>query len=117
LGAQTQVIAQSEQALANYAAALKELDETDQTLRALHNSRLQTLQRAVSVGEGDQLALNGVQLESSVIARVRLEALSRAQSALGALEDAVQRPLDPGDAFPIHLDAPALNKVPMESRR
>jgi outer membrane protein TolC len=117
LGAQTQVIAESEQALANYAAALKELDETDQTLRTLHNSQLQMLQRAVSVGEEDQLALNGVQLQSSVIARVRLEALSRAQSALGALEDAVQRPLDPGDAFPIHPDAPALNKVPMESRR
>jgi hypothetical protein len=67
LGAQTQVIAESEQALANYAAALKELDETDQTLRTLHNSQLQMLQRAVSVGEEDQLALNGVQLQSSVI--------------------------------------------------
>jgi outer membrane protein TolC len=117
LATQAQVIAQSEHALASYAAALKELAEADETLRKLHDSQLQMLQRAISVGEEDRLTLNGVQLQSSVIARARLDALSRAQNALGALEDAVQRPLDPGDTFPIDLDAPTLNKTLTESQR
>jgi hypothetical protein len=51
------------------------------------------------------------------VARARLDALARAQSALGELEDAVQRPLDPGDMFPINPESPALNKLPQESRR
>lgn len=106
---QAQVIAQSEQALATYNAALKELDEADQSLRELQDSQLQMMQRALSVGEEDRLALNGVQLQSSVVARAHLDALSRAQAALGALEDAVQRPLDRGDSFSIHPDSPLLN--------
>ena len=53
----------------------------------------------MQLGEEDRLALNGVQIEHAVVARGRLDALVRAQSALGELEDAVQRPLDPGDAF------------------
>lgn len=113
---QAQVIAQSEQAFISYAAALKELAETDQTLRNLQDSQLKMVQRAASVGEEDRLAVNGLQLQNSVTARIRLDALSRAQSALGALEDALQRPLDPGDAFPRNPDAPALSKAPTESK-
>jgi hypothetical protein len=51
------------------------------------------------LGEEDRLALNAVQIEHAVVLRGRLDALARAQSALGELEDAVERPLDPGDAF------------------
>ena len=51
------------------------------------------------------------------MARTRLDALARAQSALGDLEDAVQRPLDPGDAFHISPESPALNKSPKEFKR
>jgi hypothetical protein len=71
----------------------------------------------VRLGEEDRLSLNGVQIQSSVLARARLDALARAQSALGELEDAVQRPLDPGDAFSIGLESPALSKLPKESNR
>lgn len=97
---QAQVIAESERSLARYTAALKELAEADHSLRNLNDAQLQRMQRAVQLGEEDRLALNGVQIESSVIARSRLDALARAQSALGELEDAVQRPLDSGDVFP-----------------
>ena len=114
---QAQVIAGSERALALYIAALKELAEADQSLRKLQDAHLQMMQQAVQLGEEDRLSLNGVQIESSVVARARLDALARAQSALGDLEDAVQRPLDPGDLFPVSPESPALNKSPKESRR
>jgi hypothetical protein len=52
-----------------------------------------------------------------VVARSRLDALSRAQSALGELEDAVQRPLDPGDTFSIEPESPALQQARKEPGR
>jgi outer membrane protein TolC len=114
---QAQVIAGGERSLALYTAALKELVEVDQFLRKLQDTQLRMMQRAVSLGEEDRLSLIGVRLESSVLARTRLDALVRAQSALGELEDAVQRPLDPGDAFSISPESPALSKPPKESNR
>ena len=114
---QAQVIAGSERALALYVAALKELAEADQSLRQLQDTHLQMMKQSVRLGEEDRLALTGVQIESSVVARARLDALTRAQSALGELEDAVQRPLNPGDMFPINPESPALNKLPKESKR
>jgi cobalt-zinc-cadmium efflux system outer membrane protein len=114
---QAQVIAASERALALYVAALKELFEADHSLAQLQKTHLQMMQQAVRVGEEDRLALNGVQIESSVVARMRLDALARAQGALGELEDAVQRPLGPGDIFPSNREAPTLNKFPKESRK
>ena len=114
---QAQVIAGSERALALYVAALKELAEADQSLRKLQDTHLQMMRQSVRLGEEDRLVLTGVQIESSVVERAKLDALSRAQSALGELEDAVQRPLDPGDAFSISPESPALNKLPKESKR
>lgn len=114
---QAQVIGESEQALALYTAALKELAEADRSLQTLQNAQLQTMQQAVRLGEEDRLALNGVQIQSSVVARSRFDALARAQSALGALEDAVQRPLDPGNIFPATPESSPLNKLPKELQR
>jgi outer membrane protein, heavy metal efflux system len=112
---QAQVIAGGERALALYNAALKELTEVDQTLNKLQDSQLRMMQQSVQLGEDDRLSLNGVQLQSSILARARLDALERAQSALGELEDAVQRPLDPSDAFSISPESPALSKLSKES--
>jgi cobalt-zinc-cadmium efflux system outer membrane protein len=117
LGKQAQVIAESERALALYIAALRELAQADQSLGQLQKTHLQMMQQAVRFGEEDRLALNGVQIESSVVARARLDAIARAQTALGELEDAVQRPLEPGDMFRINPESPALNKLPQESKR
>jgi len=94
LGKQTQVIAESEQALALYDAALKEFAEADTSLRTLQEQQERMTRRAIDVGEQDRLSLNGVQIESAVLARGRLDALGRAQRALGQLEDSVQRPLE-----------------------
>ncbi|HYM74439.1 MAG TPA: TolC family protein [Candidatus Dormibacteraeota bacterium] len=114
---QAQVIADSERALARYRAALKGFTEADQSLRALQDTQQKITQRAVEVGEEDRLTLNGVRIESSVIARSRLDALGRAQSALGELEDAVQRPLDPGDTFSIAPDSSTLYRPRKEPER
>jgi cobalt-zinc-cadmium efflux system outer membrane protein len=114
---QAQVIAGGERALALYSATLKELAEVDQTLNKLQDSQLRMMQQSVRLGEEDRLSLNGVQLQSSILARARLDALARAQGALGELEDAVQRPLDPGDAFSITPESPALSKLSKESNR
>ena len=106
---QAQIIAESEQALAVYTAAVKEFTEADASLRNLQNQQEQTMRRAVGVGEEDRLALNGVRIESSVVARARLDALHRALIALGSLEDAIQRPLDPGDLTTTPSNVPPPN--------
>jgi outer membrane protein, heavy metal efflux system len=117
LAKQAQVVAESEEALALYTAALKELAEADQSLRTLQDAQLQTMHQAIHLGEEDRLALNGMQIDISVLARTRLDALARAQGALGELEDAVQCPLDPGDVFPADPESSPLNKLPKELQR
>lgn len=112
---QTQVIAESESSLARYNSALAELAEADGSLRTLQQSELQKTQRAFEAGQEDRLTLTGVRIEHAVVSRLRLESLARAQSALGALEDAVQRPLDPGDTFSVPA-ALATSPLPQEAR-
>lgn len=114
---QAQVIAESQRALALYDAALKELAEGEQSLRKLQDDQLRMMQQAVQLGEDDRLGLSGVQIQGSALAQNRLDALRRAQNALGELEDAVQRPLDPGDTFSIKPESPALSKLPKEPGR
>jgi hypothetical protein len=48
------------------------------------------------------------------LARVQVDALIRAKSALGDLEDAVQRPLDPGQMFTVTAESPALIGPPKD---
>jgi hypothetical protein len=111
LQTQAQVIAKSERALALYTAAVRELEEA-QTLYQLQETQLQTLQRTIRAGADNRLNLDGVQIQLSVLARAKLDALGRAQRALGDLEDAVQRPLDREGVFQIRPESPALNNLP-----
>ena len=117
LATQAQVIAESERALTRYIAALKELAETDDYLLKLQNVRQQMTRQAVRVGEADRLILNGVLLEGSAVATIRLDTLGRVQTALGDLEDAVQKPLDPGDPSPPSVGSPALEDPRKEFQR
>jgi outer membrane protein, heavy metal efflux system len=109
LQTQAQVIAKSERALALYTAAVRELEEA-QTLYQLQENQLQTVQRTIRAGADDRLNLDSVQIQLSVLAQARLDAVGRAQRALGDLEDAVQRPLDRTGVFPIQPESPALNR-------
>ena len=96
---QAQVIARSERALAVYTATLKEMADA-QSLYQLQEKQVQMVEQNIRAGVANRLSLDGAQIQLSVLARARLDALSRAQRALGDLEDAVQRPLDPREMLP-----------------
>ena len=104
---QAQVIARGERALAVYTAALKEVAEAE-SLSRFQETQLQITQQAIHAGAGTQLSLDNVEIQTWVLGRARLDALARAQRALGELEDAVQRPLDPGGIVTITPDSPGL---------
>jgi outer membrane protein TolC len=106
---QAQVIANSERSLAVYTAALRELTEA-QSLYQLQESQLQIVQQAIRAGADNRLGLDGVQIQLFILARARLDALGRAQRALGDLEDAAQRPFDHDAVFRIGPESPALGR-------
>jgi outer membrane protein TolC len=116
LQTQAQVIARSERGLAVYTAALREVAEA-QSLYQLQETQLQIIQQTIRAGADNRLSLDGVQIQLSVLSRARLDALGRAQRALGDLEDAVQRPLDQDGMFQIQPESPALNESPAGSNR
>jgi outer membrane protein TolC len=104
---QAQIIAKSERALAVYTAALKELAEVE-SLRKLQETQLQITEQTIRAGADNRLSLDNVEIQSWLLARAHLDALARAQRALGELEDAVQRPLVPGEIFTMPPESPAL---------
>lgn len=93
LAVQVQGITRSEAALDRYRAAYAELEEAETSLGNLQLSRERAQRHAVALGESDRLALNGILLQGSAAAEAQLNALAATQAALGALEDAVERPL------------------------
>ena len=93
LAVQAQGIAETDAALAAYRSPFAEFQDAKNALVVLQTERTAMQRRSVAVGESDQLALNGSLLEDSTAALAELDALGRVQTALGALEDAVQRPL------------------------
>jgi len=109
LQTQAQVIEKSERALAVYKAALKEVAEA-KSLYQLQEAQVQRVQENIRAGADYRLSLDGAQIQASILARVRLDALARAQWALGDLENAVQRPLAPGEMPPISPESPSLRE-------
>ena len=108
LATQARVIADSEEALAKYRASIRVLNGTEKALGELERVVVPKERRTVAAGEADRLALNAVLLQRPVLAQAWLAALGRAQSALGALEDAVERPLESGDISLPTSQSPAL---------
>jgi outer membrane protein, heavy metal efflux system len=96
LSVQAAGIASSDEALATYDSALKELAQARQLLQQSRTQE-QAAQEALESGQSDRVTLNGTQLQTAVAAAAQFDALYKAQQALGALENAVQRPLLPGD--------------------
>jgi len=91
---QARVIRETEDARARYHGALGELADADAAL-AVVRARETAVRRGLEAGAEDRLALVGAQLQRVVAERARLAALRKTQEALGALEDAVERPLGP----------------------
>ncbi len=90
---QAHVIGELDQALARYRAALAELAEANHAVLELHELQLQRTQPWAAAAT-DPLVLTEWLTQRAVVTQARLEALHKTQAALGALEDAVQHPLD-----------------------
>jgi outer membrane protein, heavy metal efflux system len=99
-GLQAQAVGEMQIALARYHGALAELADADRRLSRIEQPREDAVRRGVRAGEQDRLALAGAQVETAGARRARVTALFHVQSALGALEDAVQQPLAPGAPLP-----------------
>jgi len=89
---QARVLAEVDRAATDYASALGDL-ETVKTMRTNLSQQAKTLRVQQSVGEISRLELARARIELADNSRADLEARVRADLALGAFEDAVQRPL------------------------
>ena len=97
---QAQAIGEMDRALVLYRAALEEWREANDRLIGVQREREDAARRALEAGEGDRLSLATVRLQTATAARARLDALARVHSALGALEDAMQQPLEAALSVP-----------------
>jgi len=97
---QAQAIGDMERALVQYHAALEEWSDANDRLIGVQRDREDAARRALAAGEGDRLSLATVRLQTVTAARARLDALTRVQTALGALEDAMQQPLEAALSVP-----------------
>lgn len=92
LALQAQVIGRIQRAIAACRAAKQSVTAADTILSHLQRAE-DTMESAYRLGEISRIDLVGAQLEVSAGRMARLEALSRAQEAVGALEEAMQSPL------------------------
>ncbi|MGH8023095.1 MAG: TolC family protein [Limisphaerales bacterium] len=92
LAVQAAAVAEIDGALAGYDATVKE-SATAKSLRDDLRRQLDTVKAQAALGEADALTLADAQLAYYTGQENRVQALVKAQQALGALEDAVQSPL------------------------
>lgn len=90
--AQARVLGEIDAGLAGYQSVQTKLAAAD-ALLAEQDKQLQNMESSLKAGATDRVALLGAQLEMSRIEVARIDVLAKTQQALGALEDAVQRPL------------------------
>jgi cobalt-zinc-cadmium efflux system outer membrane protein len=90
---QARVAGEVDRTWAGAASARHKLATAEDWLSAQARQR-QSAEALFRAGETDRLALVSADLEYATTALARLDALVRAQQALGLLEDALQRPLD-----------------------
>jgi len=109
LATQARAIGELEESLARYRANLAQLSSLQEASEAT-TRRFEGVRRAVELGEADRAALLGIQLERAVVEFARFGALRRSQEALGAIEDALQRPLRSALEFPIPEASPRLQE-------
>lgn len=106
---QATVIGQQELALARYTAAVGDVAQSKKLLIA-QQARYEKTQRQFAAGQADRLELTLTRLELLTVESTLGNAQIRVQQALGALEDAVQQPLDGSAAIPQVLENNGLEK-------
>jgi cobalt-zinc-cadmium efflux system outer membrane protein len=115
LQTQAQVIENSERTFAVYKAAARAFAQSESSYQ-LQKSQMEIVERSISAGADHRLSLDAVEIQVSTLALARLNALARAQQALGELEDSVQRPLVGGEIFPEDSEFPGIDKL-LQKRR
>ena len=90
---QSQIIGEIDRAVAGYRVAREQL-QTGNELLLNEQKQQKSAEAQLTAGSGDQLDLVTVQLEVSNAALAQLDNEAKMQAALGALEDALQRPAD-----------------------
>lgn len=108
--AQADVMAASDAAWAAYRGAYAEW-QTARSLLELQQTQLAQARSALAAGETESLALNSAQLQAALDSTTVASALVQVQTALGNLEDAVQRPLGAGEATSL-LQPETLESIP-----
>ena len=93
LALQAQTIAEIDRAMAVRTAVRDQLQQID-TLLNSQRRQAQSVEEILKAGGADQFELRSAQLEVQLTELTRLDALVKAQQALGQLEDAVQVPFD-----------------------
>ncbi|MDE3181164.1 MAG: TolC family protein [Acidobacteriota bacterium] len=114
---QARVIAESEQALAQYRTSYAQLHDAQQALANLRHVQEPMSRQQVAAGETDWLSLNTVLLQGSAAAQAWLNTLFQTQAALGTLESAIQKPLEPEDEAPLVLPTPETLAPRKEERK
>ena len=89
---QANAIGEIESALVGYHAALQQI-KTAKSLQDNLQKRLRSIQEQEQAGAVEPLMVANAEVEFAIGAQSRLDALVKAQQALGQLEDAVQSPL------------------------
>jgi len=105
LATQSAVIAETDKALAQYRAAYAVLEEARRSISQADEQR-RTAYQWLKSGEADQLTAVSADIQAAVAERARLDALHQSQLALGSLEDALQRPIEPSTAPALPKKAP-----------
>ena len=107
---QSRVIAATDEAVEVYRQALAKVEDT-RNIVSLQSAQLEATRRSFASGRIDRVTLRTAELELAAAELARADAIAQAQQALGALEDAVEQPLN-GSVVP---SAPIVN--PRETQK
>lgn len=90
---QVKVISEIDRALLNRAAAIEQLQQLEELVRA-QRQQLEQVEASFQAGAADQFDLASARVEFAATELARLDVLSKTQQAVGLLEDALQRPFE-----------------------
>jgi cobalt-zinc-cadmium efflux system outer membrane protein len=93
---QAQAIGETESAVRQYHDAVQQWLEAQNQFLSVQRQRESAVLAAFKAGEADRLEVAAARALTLAADQTRMDALSRVQHALGALEDAVQAPLEGG---------------------
>jgi outer membrane protein TolC len=111
---QARVLAQVDRALAGYRAAMRQEKDAESLLANLRREEA-TARKVFELGEISRSDLVALQLQLSATSLARLDAVTRAREARGALEDALERPL-PAASDAWQMPPRAAASVPAQER-